>query len=416
MNLRRVATFALAFAVALVVADRMMTARSVADDAATTRPATATAPAATRPTIPADAQAILDRITAAYAQTPLEVAGTFEQHFDVAGIRREQSLAIRGVARSDTTFRHETANALVVVADGKEGHVYDVQRKQFRSEPLNVSKARAIVAIQNPALAVAIEGNATLGLVPDAATNVHRLAADPLDGVGFDLEGTSVEVRVAAGGTIDRVRYDFVAYLTGRGAADVKRAEAIVRYAKSGTAEGDANADARFAFVPPADARELTGSDGGDAPVEVLEKGPAPAFALKDLDGGEVKLAEQKGHVVVLDFWATWWRPVPAQPARVVGERAEVRRPWRPRLFDQPRRRRLDRPRLLDAGQARRRSAAARSRRRNRVGLRRERDPTHRHHRCTGHHPTRDRRHRSNRRSGKSRCCNRGGTRRPIMR
>src|SRR5512141_1531765 len=33
---------------------------------------------------------------------------------------------------------------------------------------------------------------------------------------------------------------------------------------------------------------------------------PAPAFELKAVDGGTVRLADLKGKVVLLDFWATW--------------------------------------------------------------------------------------------------------------
>jgi thiol-disulfide isomerase/thioredoxin len=61
---------------------------------------------------------------------------------------------------------------------------------------------------------------------------------------------------------------------------------------------------------PAADPKYLT-EDG--APVDdiagresSLVGQPAPGFALEDLSGGTFRLSEQRGKVVVLDFWATW--------------------------------------------------------------------------------------------------------------
>jgi len=42
---------------------------------------------------------------------------------------------------------------------------------------------------------------------------------------------------------------------------------------------------------------------------EALQRGPAPDFQLPDSSGKKISLAEQRGHPVMINFWATWCPP-----------------------------------------------------------------------------------------------------------
>src|SRR5688572_31538633 len=113
------------FLIASVILTRVVYAQpsDAPDEPAATQPAAtqpATSPATQPASVSPDAQAVLERVRAAYAKLQgLEVAGTYALELDVAGQRQNKESQFTGSFKAPDRFRHEmTDDALVVGGPG----------------------------------------------------------------------------------------------------------------------------------------------------------------------------------------------------------------------------------------------------------------------------------------------------------
>lgn len=136
------------------------------------------------------------------------------------------------------------------------------------------------------------------------------------------LSGTSMAAPVVAG--VAALIRSYFPYLTARQVKDVIMRS--VTHVEHSVFVPGANKRAPFsdlsvsggvvnAFEAVKQAQELSGTSssstsGYDIDINrYMVKEKAPGFTLTDLQGNTVKLADLKGKVVVLDFWATWCIP-----------------------------------------------------------------------------------------------------------
>src|SRR5690606_13070463 len=63
--------------------------------------------------------------------------------------------------------------------------------------------------------------------------------------------------------------------------------------------------------------------ENGDLEPRPIVGHPAPDFTLQDLEGNAIRLSDQRGKVVFLNFWATWCGPCDAEMPEIPRLRAK---------------------------------------------------------------------------------------------
>jgi thiol-disulfide isomerase/thioredoxin len=275
--------------------------------------------------VSADAGKVLDKIASAYGKIQTaEVRG----HVTVTatqGDTQETGWDFTARFGGPGLFRHEAPKRFYVGCDGQTeyAYTYNLNGHQWAKSYLTIPRAVAevnramypdltleVLDVQNPALGLLVAQDRRQQICR-GAKDVVKLPDSIVDGVSCEEIAAHAPENAAQKGWTRYFSVDantgmlrksrFELTVPARDSEPAKTLAIDVTYADN--SPGEAIASEQFAWHAPANARDLS-----PAWAQLIGK-PAPPVQLSLLDGTKVEWSSLKGHMVLLDFWATWCGP-----------------------------------------------------------------------------------------------------------
>ena len=293
-------------------------------------PATPAAPAA--PAMNPQAKALLDQTIA--AQQALTKFSATLSLTTVGGAQAEPAqtimLSVDKALGATAAVSDPTGPVARIVSDSKSLTIYDVHAKKYQSQSLPAGSPPAAVVLSASRSVLAqlmarpetLEQIATQEGVAAALGTATTVAGTQADTMTFTppaaTGGRQTVITVAVGHDdhlLRQITFDITTPAAGADAAKTLRhTETVTALSTTPTLTA-----ADFTFTPPAGVTKEVAQAEPKMYDPRLKPGARP-FALKatDLSGKPISLAQYRGKVVLMDFWATWCGPCVGEMPNVI--------------------------------------------------------------------------------------------------